>query len=78
MRRWIALKAGGNATTPEFIALAERLSRQDLDAFFDEWLFTAAKPASLPAVAATATANTASAASRALRAAARRGARPRR
>ncbi len=29
LRRWIALKAGANATIPEFVALAERLSRQD-------------------------------------------------
>ena len=45
------LRAGGNATVPEFIALAERLSGEDLDAFFEEWLFSAAKPASLPAAA---------------------------
>ncbi len=51
---WIAPEAGGNATIPEFIALAERLSGQNLDGFFDEWLFTAAKPASLPAVASAA------------------------
>ena len=36
-------------TTAQFIALAERISGQDLGAFFDEWLFTPARPASLPA-----------------------------
>jgi len=47
LRRWTREHARGNATIPEFIALAERISGQDLDAFFTEWLFTAAKPASL-------------------------------
>ena len=45
LRRWAAAPRGGNATTPELIALAERRSGQDLDAFFDAWLFTAGKPA---------------------------------
>ena len=77
LRRWIRQEAGGNATIPEFIALAERVSGQNLDAFFDEWLFTAAKPASLPAVASAAT--TSSAGVRRLGAlAARKGAGPRR
>ena len=31
-------------TTPEFIALAERISRQDLTAFFQAWLSTKGKP----------------------------------
>jgi hypothetical protein len=39
--------AGGNVTTPQFITLAERVSAQDLGEFFDEWLFTPARPASL-------------------------------
>jgi Peptidase family M1 domain/Peptidase M1 N-terminal domain/Immune inhibitor A peptidase M6 len=47
LRKWAASHAGGHGTTPEFIALAEQLSGQDLGAFFDEWLFTASKPASL-------------------------------
>jgi Peptidase family M1 domain/Peptidase M1 N-terminal domain len=55
LKQWIRSQAGGNATIPEFIAVAERVSRQSLDAFFDEWLFTSAKPASLPAAAAGAT-----------------------
>jgi hypothetical protein len=52
LRRWTRDHARGNVTLPEFIALAERISGQDLDAFFTEWLFTAAKPASLAPVAA--------------------------
>jgi hypothetical protein len=52
LRRWIRSHAGGNVTTPQFIQLAERISGQDLDAFFDEWLFTPARPPSLPAPAA--------------------------
>ena len=29
---------GGNATTDDFIALAEEVSGEDLDGFFDDWL----------------------------------------
>jgi hypothetical protein len=53
LRRWVRDNAGGNVTTAQFIALAERISGQGLGAFFDEWLFTPARPASLgPAAAA--------------------------
>jgi aminopeptidase N len=45
LRAWAAKKAGGNGTTRQFIALAERISGQQLDALFDLWLFTAGKPA---------------------------------
>ena len=62
LKEWIDEKEGGNATIPEFIALAENLSGQQLDAFFDEWLFTAAKPASLDALAAANRSGAASAA----------------
>jgi hypothetical protein len=31
-------------TTDEFVALAEKISRQELDDLFETWLFTAAKP----------------------------------
>ncbi len=48
LKQWVALRGGGNVTIPQFISLAERISGQNLDAFFDEWLFTPAKPASLP------------------------------
>jgi aminopeptidase N len=53
LRAWAARKAGGNGTTAQFVALAERISGQQLDDLFDAWLFTPAKPA-LPAAAATA------------------------
>jgi len=36
--------AGGNVTTDQFIAMAERLSGQELDDLFHTWLFTAQKP----------------------------------
>jgi aminopeptidase N len=45
IRTWAATKAGGNGTTPEFIALAERISGQQLDKLFDVWLFTPGRPA---------------------------------
>ena len=43
LRRWTR---GGprNVTTDEFIALAERISGQELGDFFDAWLFTGSKP----------------------------------
>jgi hypothetical protein len=54
LRRWTRTQAGGNVTTAEFVALAERISGQDLDALFTEWLFTPARPASLGAATARA------------------------
>jgi aminopeptidase N len=45
IRGWAASKSGGNATTPEFIALAEEISGQQLDDLFTTWLFTPGKPA---------------------------------
>ena len=47
LRRWVRRNAGGNATIPEFIALAERISGQDLGGFFETWLFTPGKPAGI-------------------------------
>jgi hypothetical protein len=35
----------GNATTADFVALAERLSGRDLDAFFQAWVYAGVKPA---------------------------------
>jgi len=46
MRDWAQDNRFGNVTTPEFIALAERESGQDLDHFFDVWLYQPGKPAS--------------------------------
>lgn len=54
MRRWYADHKYGNVSTPEFIALAQRMSGQDLRGFFDAWLFTPGKPAIAPTDAAPA------------------------
>ena len=51
LRIWTTQHAGGNVTTSEFIDLAERVSGQNLDSFFDVWLFTPAKPPGLDVVA---------------------------
>ncbi|MEO7350401.1 MAG: M1 family aminopeptidase [Marmoricola sp.] len=48
LKRWTAIHSGGNVTTPQFIALAERISGQELGPFFKSWLYTASKPAGLP------------------------------
>ena len=44
LRRWVVEQGGGNGSTDEFIALAERVSGQDLGALFDAWLFTPGRP----------------------------------
>ena len=44
LRTWTAEHRHGTATTTQFIALAERISGQDLTAFFNTWLYTAGKP----------------------------------
>jgi aminopeptidase N len=41
---WTSEHRNGNANTDEFIALAERLSGRDLDAFFKDWLYDTDKP----------------------------------
>lgn len=49
LKGWSASKGGGNATTEEFIALAEQISGQELDALFEAWLgsgYPLAAPAS--------------------------------
>jgi len=58
MRRWYAGHRYGNVSTPEFIALAEKVSGQDLDAFFDTWLYEPNKPAGLTGGTAAVTATT--------------------
>jgi aminopeptidase N len=45
LRKWAQQNEYGNVSTPEFIALSERVSGQDLDAFFKAWLYVAEKPA---------------------------------
>jgi aminopeptidase N len=42
--QWAASQSSGHGTTPEFIALAEQISGQQLDALFKSWLLTAGKP----------------------------------
>jgi aminopeptidase N len=45
LRRWATQNRYGNVTTPQFIALAEKISGQDLTHFFDVWIYQADKPA---------------------------------
>jgi aminopeptidase N len=52
LKTWAQSRAGGNVTTPQFIAHAEKISGQQLDDLFTTWLFTPSKPAA-PAAAAT-------------------------
>jgi aminopeptidase N len=46
LQRWTAQHRYGNASTQQFVALAERVSGEDLGAFFDTWLWQKSKPAS--------------------------------
>jgi aminopeptidase N len=43
MQAWVHAN-DGTGSTGEFVALAERISNQQLDGFFDTWLFTRARP----------------------------------
>jgi aminopeptidase N len=45
LRRWAQDNEYGNVSTPEFIALSERVSGEDLDDFFKAWLYTEGRPA---------------------------------
>jgi aminopeptidase N len=44
LKDWAAQKKNANATTPEFIALAERLSGKELDQLFNDWLYGTSRP----------------------------------
>ena len=44
LRRWVSDHLYGNASTQDFIALAEAESGRQLDRFFDLWLFRRGKP----------------------------------
>jgi aminopeptidase N len=44
LRDWVARHRYGNATTREFMTLAERVSGVSLERFFDLWLFEPRKP----------------------------------
>ena len=46
MRTWATQNRYGNVSTPRFIALAEQISQQQLDHFFDVWLYQLEKPTS--------------------------------
>jgi aminopeptidase N len=44
LRRWVADNLYGNASTPEFVALAESVSGRQLDRLFRVWLYRKGKP----------------------------------
>jgi aminopeptidase N len=44
LRRWTAEHRYGNATIPDFIALAEEVSGRQLDKLFEDWLYLRGKP----------------------------------
>jgi aminopeptidase N len=46
LRRWVEENRYGNGSTPAFSALAEQVSGEDLDGFFQAWLRERSKPAS--------------------------------
>jgi Peptidase family M1 domain/Peptidase M1 N-terminal domain len=52
LREWVRTQGPGNVSTDEFVALAERISGQQLDALFQTWLLTASKPAGIEPPAA--------------------------
>jgi aminopeptidase N len=45
LRTWATQNRYGNVRTPQFIALAEKISGQDLTQFFHVWIYQADKPA---------------------------------
>lgn len=47
LRTWYAENRYGTVTTADFVALAERVSGQDLGQFFDVWLYQPGKPPGL-------------------------------
>jgi aminopeptidase N len=61
LERWAKKRKGDNVTTDELIALAEKVSGEDLDDLFETWLFSVGRP-ELPEslVAARASASTGS------------------
>ncbi|MEV4759969.1 M1 family metallopeptidase [Micromonospora sp. NPDC049559] len=44
LRAWYAGHRGGNVSTSDFVRLAEKISRQQLNGFFRTWLYTPGKP----------------------------------
>jgi aminopeptidase N len=51
LREWIRQNRGGNVTTPQFTALAESISGQELDELIRVWVFTPERPPELDAAA---------------------------
>jgi aminopeptidase N len=49
LRTWVRDNRGGNGSTEAFAALAEEVSGEDLDAFFQAWLREPERPARTPA-----------------------------
>jgi aminopeptidase N len=49
LQHWTAAHRYGNATTTQFVKLAEQISGQDLRTFFHIWLWAKTKPASFDA-----------------------------
>ena len=45
LRTWVRDHRGGNGSTEDFTALAEEVSGEDLDAFFQAWLREPERPA---------------------------------
>ena len=45
LREFVSTYEGGNATTEDFEALAEAVSGEDLDGFFDAWIHSGTRPA---------------------------------
>jgi hypothetical protein len=62
LETWAQRRAGTLVTTPQFIALAERISGRQLDDLFEVWLFTPRKPARSEVTRATDAADAAGAA----------------
>lgn len=48
LRTWAATRAGGNGRIEDFTALASHIAGQNLTAFFQNWLYTPARPAPTP------------------------------
>jgi aminopeptidase N len=46
LKAWYLLNRDSDAGTADFIALTERISRQELSPFFETWLYTVGKPTS--------------------------------
>jgi hypothetical protein len=48
LREWTARFHNGNVTTQDFVALSEEISGEDLEDFFEAWLYQLALPSLTP------------------------------